>query len=169
MKSKKCKGCVHFFPKGTTPYSYDVCNFMLIGKGIQTLSECPNGKPQYREYKEDKQKDNVNEPFVIVTNCKTEKYFYAKNFSIDLKTHPGLDVRVTITPKDLNDIVPVIGKYSLSDCITKKECIGDNEKLHIEIFDENSIKQDEYFIYNVWVQSISYETNIITLCCDYVN
>ncbi len=55
MKSKKCKGCVHFFPKGTTPYSYDVCNFMLIGKGIQTLSECPNGKPQYREYKEENQ------------------------------------------------------------------------------------------------------------------
>ena len=122
-----------------------------------------------KRHKEDKQKDKVNEPFVIVTNCKTEKYFYAKNFSINLKTNPCLDVRVTITPKDLNDIVPVIGKCSLSDCITKKECIGDNEKLHIEVFDENNIKQDEYFIYNAWVQSINYETNIITLCCDYVN
>ena len=52
MKSKKCKGCVHFFPKGTTSYTYDVCNFMLIGKGVMTLKECPNGKPQYREYME---------------------------------------------------------------------------------------------------------------------
>lgn len=53
MKSRMCKGCVHFFPKGTTPYSYDVCNYMFMGKGIQRLSECPNGKPQYREYKEE--------------------------------------------------------------------------------------------------------------------
>ncbi len=53
MKSKMCKGCRVFFPRGTTPYSYDVCNYLFIGKGVQQLQECPNGKPIYDTFKEE--------------------------------------------------------------------------------------------------------------------
>lgn len=52
MKSKMCKGCRVFFPKGTTPFSYDVCNFQFAAKAVQRLECCPNGKPIYNEFKQ---------------------------------------------------------------------------------------------------------------------
>jgi len=52
MKSKMCKGCRHFFPKGSTAYNYDVCNWRFTSNAIQRLKECPNGKPEYNPFNE---------------------------------------------------------------------------------------------------------------------
>ena len=53
MKSKMCKGCRCYWPKGSTAFPYDVCNFKFLSAPIQKLSECPNGKPIYRVPKDE--------------------------------------------------------------------------------------------------------------------
>lgn len=112
--------------------------------------------------------DVVDEPFAIVTNTKTGKWFRAK-FSTILKATPA-NPTVTIVPENINDTVPVIGMPRLSDWnfLPKEECIGNNKELRIEIFNKDKIKQDEYFLYNAWISSIDSETNEIVLTCDWV-
>lgn len=113
--------------------------------------------------------DDAGAPFVIVTNTKTGKWFYAKKFNTTLRSRPCSNTIVTIVPKDINDTVQVIGKcHSLDVPITKKQCIGDNKELHVEFFDEDKVRYDELFIYDAWIQSVSHETNEIVLVCDWV-
>lgn len=50
MKSKMCKGCRCYWPKGSTAFSYDVCNFKFLSTAIQQLDGCPNEKPIYGKF-----------------------------------------------------------------------------------------------------------------------
>lgn len=112
-----------------------------------------------------------DEPFAIVTNTRTGKWFRAKKCSETMTRHTNLSVDITfrLAPNDIKDIIPVIGTYRLVDGImTKKELVGDNAEIHIEIFNKDKIKQDEYFLYNVWISGIVSETNEIALSCDWV-
>jgi len=111
----------------------------------------------------------ADESFAIVTNTKTRKRFRAK-FSTILKSHANVNPTVTIVPENILDTVPVIGMPRLSDWgfLPKEECIGNNKELHVEIFNKDKIKQDEYFLYNAWISSIDSETNEIVLSCDWV-
>lgn len=110
--------------------------------------------------KNDECEDKADGPFAIVTNVKTGKWFRVKKC---LKT----GTTFSLTPKNINDAIPVIGTPRLGDCLSKKECIGDNEKLHIEFFNADKVNQDQYFLFNVQIISIDSETNEILLSCDY--
>lgn len=115
--------------------------------------------------------DVTNAPFAIVTNTKTGKWFRAKKCRETMTRHKDLSVDITfsITPENINDAVPVIGTYRLAvDGMTKKEFIGDNVEIRVEIYDKDKIKQDEFFLYNAWISGIDSETNEIVLKCDWV-
>lgn len=105
----------------------------------------------------------ADESFVIVTNTKTGEWFRAKKYGLS-------DMTFRVTPNDIKDTIPVIGTYRLADVmtITKKELVGDNAEIHIEIFNKDKIKQDEFFLYNAWISSINFETNEIVLSCDWI-
>ena len=109
-------------------------------------------------------------PFVVVTNTKTGKWFFAQKFSITLKSHACVSPTVTIVPENINDTAPVIGTPRLTDwdSLPKEECIGNNKELHVEIFNKDKIRQGEYFLYNAWISGIVSETNEIVLTCDWV-
>lgn len=113
--------------------------------------------------------DITNKPFAIVTNAKTGKWFRAKKFSTTLRSRPCSNTMLTIIPEDIKDAISVIGRPRFVDGMTKKELIGDNEELHVEIFNKDKIRQVEYFLYNTWIVGIDSETNEITLNCDCVN
>lgn len=110
--------------------------------------------------------DVADAPFAIVTNTKTGKWFRAK-FRTTLISSACVNPTATIVPENINDTIPVIGTYR-AYVMTKKELVGDNAEIHVEIFNKDKIKQDEYFLYNAWIQSINHETNEIVLSCDYV-
>ena len=114
--------------------------------------------------------DATDAPFAIVTNTKTGKWFRVKKCSETMTRHVDLSVDVTfsVTPNDIKDTIPVIGTYRFADGMTKKELVGDNKELRIEIFNADKVKQDEYFLYNVWISGIDSETNEIILACDLV-
>lgn len=110
-------------------------------------------------------------PFAIVTNTKTGKWFRAKKCREAMTRHRNLSVDITfnVTPDDIKDTIPVIGGAPcLDDDMTKKELVGDNAEIHIEIFNKDKVKQDEYFLYNAWISGIDSETNEILLTCDWV-
>ena len=102
-------------------------------------------------------------PFFVITNSKTGKYFLAEKCHINLENHT-----IIITPQNMDDIVQVVGKPCLNDVLTKKECIGDNETLHIEKFNVDNVIQSENFIYNAWIQSADSEVNVMILRCDHI-
>ena len=102
-------------------------------------------------------------PFFVITNTKTGKYFLAEKLRINLENHT-----IYITPQNMDDTVQVVGKPCLNDVLTKKECIGDNETLHIEKFNVDNVMQSENFIYNAWIQSADCEMNEMILCCDHI-
>lgn len=84
--------------------------------------------------------------------------------------HRNLSVGTTfnVTPNDIKDIIPVIGGAPcLDDDMTKKELVDNNVEIHIEIFNKDKVKQDEYFLYNTWISGIDSETNEIVLTCDW--
>ena len=84
-------------------------------------------------------------------------------------TNLSVDINFRVTPNDIKDTIPVIGGAPcLADGMTKKELVGDNTEIHIEIFNRDKIKQDEYFLYNAWISGIDSETNEIVLSCDWV-
>ena len=114
--------------------------------------------------------DVAKEPFAIVTNTKTGKWFRAKKCitKTTRKFLSSVDITWSVTPNDIKDAIPVIGTPRLADCLTKEEFVGDNKKLHIEIFNADKVKQDEYFLYNAWITGIDSETNEIVLSCDWV-
>ena len=114
--------------------------------------------------------DVADEPFAIVTNTKTGKWFRVKDCSETMTRHKDLSVDITfsVTPNDIKDAIPVIGMPRLAGCLSKEELVGDNKKLHIEIFNKDKIKEDEYFLYNAWISGIDSETNEIVLSCDQV-
>jgi len=114
--------------------------------------------------------DVMNKPFAIVTNTKTGQWFRAKKCCETMTRHTNLSVDFTfrVTPNDIRDTISVIGRPRFVDGMTKKELIGDNTELHIEIFNKDKIRQGEYFLYNAWIDSIDSETNEITLSCDWV-
>ena len=114
--------------------------------------------------------DVADEPFAIVTNTKTGKWFRAKKCIETTTINKNLSVNNTfsVTPKNINDAIPVIGTLRLGDCLPKEECVGNNEKLHVEIFNANKVKQNEFFLYNAWIIGIDSETNEIVLSCDWV-
>jgi len=106
----------------------------------------------------------ADETFAIVTNTKTGEWFRAKKYGLS-------NITFSVTPNDIKDTIPVIGTYRLADVmttITKKELVGDNAEIHIEIFNKDKIKQDEFFLYNAWISSIDFETNEIVLSCDWM-
>ena len=115
--------------------------------------------------------DVADTPFVIVTNTKTGKWFRAKKLFGSMTRHTNLPIDITfsVIPNDIKDTIPVIGtpRLSLPDCLLKEELVGDNKKLHIEIFNADKVKQDEYFLHNVWISGINSETNEIVLSCDW--
>lgn len=114
--------------------------------------------------------DIANKPFAIVTNTNTGKWFRTEKCRETMTRHTDLSVDVTfsVTPNDIKDTIPVIGMPRLADCLSKKEPVGDNKKLHIEIFNADKVKQDEYFLYNAWISGFDPETNEIVLSCDRV-
>lgn len=114
--------------------------------------------------------DVADEPFAIVTNTKAGKWFRVKKCSATMTRHTNLSVDTTfsVTPNDIKDTIPVIGTYRLADGMTKKELVGDNAEIHVEIFNKDKIKQVEYFLYNVWISGIDSETNEIVLAYDWV-
>ncbi len=117
--------------------------------------------------------DTADAPFAIVTNTKTGKWFRAKKCVETMTRHRNLlsvDITFCVMPNDIKDTVPVLGTPRLTDWdfLTKEECIGNNKELHIEIFNADKVKQDEYFLYNAWISGIDSETNEIVLTCDYV-
>lgn len=112
-----------------------------------------------------------NEPFAIVSNTETGKWFRAKKCKTSMRyTNHSEDITFSVTPNDIKDTVPVIGapRLPLSDWLLKKDLIGDNKKLHIEIFNADKVKQDEFFLYNAWISGIDSETNEIVLSCDWM-
>ena len=113
--------------------------------------------------------DIVDEPFAIVTNTMTGKQFRAK-FSITVIGSACVSPTATIVPENINDAISVMGMPRLTDgdFLPKEERIGNNKELHIEIFNKDKIKQDEYFLYNAWISGIDSETNEIVLACDWV-
>lgn len=114
--------------------------------------------------------DVAEEPFAIVTNTKTEKWFRAKKCLKTTTKDKNLSVNNTfsVTPKNINNAIPVIGTLHLGDCLPKEQLVGDNKKLHIEIFNADEVKQDEYFLYNAWIIGVDAETDEIILSCDWV-
>ena len=126
--------------------------------GIKALSQ-PSPNP-----------DVADAPYAIVTNTKTGKWFRAKKCFETMTRHRNLSVDITfsVTPNDIKDTIPVIGAYRFADGMTKKELVGDNAEIHIEIFNKDKIKQDEYFLYDAWISGIDSETNEIILSCDRV-
>lgn len=115
-------------------------------------------------------RDAADGPFAIVTNTKTGKWFCAKKCSMTMTRHTNLSVDTTfsVTPNDIKDTIPVIGTYRLLDGMTKKELVGDNAEIHVEIFNKDKIKQGEHFLYNAWISGIDSETNEIVLTYDWV-
>ena len=112
--------------------------------------------------------DVADAPYAIVTNTKTGKWFRAK-FRMTLKSRTCVNPTVTIVPESINDTISVLGMPLTDwDYLPKEECVGFNKKLHVEIFNADKVKQDEYFLYNAWIQSINHETNEIVLSCDCV-
>lgn len=111
-----------------------------------------------------------NEPFAIVTNTKTGKWFRAKHCRETMARYKDLSVDITfsVTPNDIKDTIPVIGASRLADCLSKEELVGDNKKLHVEVFNADKVKHDEYFLYNAWISGIDSETNEIVLSCDWM-
>ena len=114
--------------------------------------------------------DAADEPFAIVTNTKTGKWFRVNkcSFTMTMHTYFSRSMTFRMTPNDINDAIPVIGMYRAADGMTKKELVGDNAEIHVEIFNKDKVKQDEYFLYNTWISGIDSETNEIVLSCDYV-
>lgn len=117
--------------------------------------------------------DAAGEPFAIVTNTKTGKWFRAKKCRVTMKRPRDLSVSITfsVTPNDIKDTIPVIGTpgLPLPDSISKEELVGDNKELRIEVFNADKVKIDEYFLYNALIIGIDSETNEIVLSCDWVN
>lgn len=113
--------------------------------------------------------DVADAPFAIVTNTKTGKWFRVNKCSITMTRHTNLSVGMTfsMTPDDIKDTIPVIGTYRFADGMTKKELVGDNAEIHVEIFNKDKIKQDEFFLYNAWISAIDSETNEIVLTYDW--
>ena len=74
---------------------------------------------------------------------------------------------ITFSVNDIKDAIPVIGTphLPLSDCLLKKELIGDNKELHVEVFNADKVKQRDYFLYDAWISGIDSETNEIVLSC----
>jgi hypothetical protein len=108
-------------------------------------------------------------PFAIVTNVSTGKWFRAKKCRKVMTSHKDFftDITFIITPENINDIIPVLGAQHLGNCLLKKELVGDNKKLHIEIFNADNVKQYEYFLYEAWISSIDCVTNEIVLGCNH--
>lgn len=36
-----CNKCKHYWPKGSTAFNYEVCNFQFKSVPVRTLKECP--------------------------------------------------------------------------------------------------------------------------------
>ena len=105
---------------------------------------------------------HMKKPFFIITNTKTGKCFHAE------KCHADLVGRTfAITTQNIDDAALVVGKPCFNDVMTKKERIGDNTEIHVEIFNKDKIKQDEYFLYNAWIIGTDSEKNEIVLSCDW--
>lgn len=121
---------------------------------------------------QDEQKTETinNKNTIIITNTKTEKQFEVNSIKIDRHdTIPFHDPTVTITLDDYHKAIPTIGKkIADKEIITKKEAIGDNEKLHVAHY-KNDIMIYEYFIYNAWIKDIDTVSDTIILQCDYIS
>ena len=98
------------------------------------------------------------------------KHHITAQFNMLCVPNLPIDITFSVIPNDIKDTIPVIGtpRLSLSDCLLKEELVGDNKKLHIEIFNADKVKQDEYFLHNAWISGINSETNEIVLICDWV-
>ena len=114
--------------------------------------------------------DVADGPFAIVTNTKTGKWFRVEKGIKKVTRYASGARDITFSVNDIKDTIPVIGTphLPLSDCLLKKELIGDNKELHVEVFNADKVKQHEYFLHNSWISGIDSETNEITLNCDWV-
>ena len=116
-----------------------------------------------------------NKSFAILTNAKTGKIFRLKSVNANKGVFTGqlhIDPSVIIVAENIKDSIPVIGRKIISDLpyvVKKKDVIGDNEKLHVAVFDSNEIMQYDFYIYNAWIQDVNEETNTIVLNCDYIS
>ena len=116
-----------------------------------------------------------NKSFAILTNAKTGKIFRLKSVKADKGVFTGqlhIDPSVIIVAENIKDSIPVIGRKIISDLpyvVKKKDVIGDNEKLHVAVFDSNEIMQYDFYIYNAWIQDVNEETNTIVLNCDHIS
>jgi hypothetical protein len=116
-----------------------------------------------------------NKSFAILTNAKTGKIFRLKSVKVNkgvFTVQLHIDPSVIIVAENIKDSIPVIGRKIISDLpyvVKKKDVIGDNEKLHVAVFDSNEIMQYDFYIYNAWIQDVNEETNTIVLNCDHIS
>ena len=78
---------------------------------------------------------------------------------------------MTITVKDVDDTIETLGRKYLGDessVITKKEAIGDNEKINIKYCAADGTIEYESMIYNAWIRDVDCNKGIIQLECDHV-
>lgn len=107
-------------------------------------------------------------------NEKTWKCFYARNVIINKRNYNGqlyVSPTVTITVKDVDDTVETLGRKYLGDesgVITKKEAIGDNEKINIKYCTADGTIEHEAIIFNAWIREVDPDNGIIQLDCDNV-
>ena len=130
------------------------------------------------EYYRDKSEESVEtlkkeKKKVVVTNAKTGKFFYATGVVIDKGHYNGrfFQPSLTIAIKDVDVTVPVLGTKYLGDesgVITKKEAIGDNEKIKIQYCSDDGTIEYESTILNAWIREVDRDNGIIQLDCDHV-
>ena len=123
---------------------------------------------------EDKETATSSKSMIVVTNKKTENYFYAKSVRINWGHYVGnlyVQPTVMITVNDIDDTIPVLGRKYLGNetgVITKTEAIGDNEKINIKYCAANGTIEYESMIYNAWIRDVDRNNGIIQLECDHV-
>ena len=131
------------------------------------------------EYYRDKSEDSENtlkkaKKKVVVTNEKTGKFFYATSVVLNEGHYNGalyVPPCLTITVKDVDVTVPVLGTKYLGDesgIITKKEAIGNNEKIKIRYCASDGTIEHELTILNVLIRAFDKDNGVIQLDYDYI-
>ena len=109
-----------------------------------------------------------------MTNEKNGKFFYATGVVLnECHYNGGLYVPpcLTITVKDVDVTVPVLGTKYLGDesgVITKKEAIGNNEKIKIQYCSDDGTIEHELTILNALIRTFDKDNGVIQLDYDYI-
>jgi len=160
-------------------YQYHLCKDReyLFSRDVDTSYEnCANEAIKYclENLIKSETKDRIedNKPSVLITNEKTGKNFLARSVKIN-KDYPNgilsVNHTVIITCDNIEDSIPVIGNIiiPIDGPFSKKDAIGDNEKLHLQFFDCYGTMVYDSFVFNALIKNIDEESKTIVLYCDY--